>query len=80
METPKVFRNKTATAKLKGEFFAAATSRGIAHEPAQQIWGVLAGNRAWYCKAHAVGYGVTVFQAAYLKTYYPKAFDASTSQ
>ena len=71
---------ESATAKLKNEFLAAATSKGIASEPAQQIWGVLARNGAWYCKAHAVGYAVTVFQAAYLRMYYPKSLDASTSQ
>ena len=69
--------DESATAELKGEILAAAMDQGIAAEAAQGIWDVLAANRTWYCKAHAVGYGVTIFQAAYLKACHPESFEAS---
>ena len=69
--------DESAIEEFKSEVIAATTERGIDAEAAQGIWDVLGGNRAWYCKAHAVGYGVTVFQAAYLKACHPESFEAS---
>lgn len=71
-------KDEPKTAALKAEVFAAATDHGIAPADASAVWDILtASNGLFYCKAAAVGYAVTVFQAAYLQAHFPMEFNAA---
>jgi DNA-directed DNA polymerase III PolC len=65
-------------AALGRAFTARLAERGVDAETAGAAWRDLArfGSYA-FCKAHAAGYGVLAYQAAYLKTRWPAAFSVS---
>jgi DNA polymerase-3 subunit alpha len=65
-------------AALGSAFTARLIERGVDTATAETAWKNLArfGSYA-FCKAHAAGYGVLAYQAAYLKTRWPAAFAVS---
>jgi DNA-directed DNA polymerase III PolC len=56
-------------------FLARLAERGVDAEVARAAWEDLSRFAAYaFCKAHAAGYGVLAYQAAYLKARWPAAF------
>ena len=56
-------------------FLARCTERGLDAATARAAWAELERFGAYaFCKAHAAGYGVLAYQAAYLKSRWPAAF------
>ena len=59
-------------------FLARLAERGLEASVARDSWEALARFAAYsFCKAHAAGYGVLAYQAAYLKARWPAAFAVS---
>jgi len=77
-----LFRRALAGAKTPEErepvrrmFLARLAERGIEESVARAAWEDLSRFAAYsFCKAHAAGYGVLAYQAAYLKARWPAAF------
>ena len=56
-------------------FLARCAERGLDEPTARAAWAELERFGAYaFCKAHAAGYGVLAYQAAYLKAHWPAAF------
>ncbi len=64
-----------AREEMRGMFLARARGNGYAPDTARAIWeGLLQFGAFAFCKAHAAGYGVLAWQAAWLKAHYPAEF------
>ncbi len=71
-------RTSEERAALGCAFTARLASRGIDPETAEAAWRDLARFGAYaFCRAHAAGYGVLAYQAAFLKSHWPAAFAVS---
>ena len=71
-------RSKKAVAEMQGAFVAAAMQNGVSRHDATEIFGYVAGFAGYgFCKSHALSFAHLVYQAAWLKCYYPDAFLAA---
>src|SRR5439155_13075529 len=58
---------------LSKAFLAACARNGIARPVAEEVWVNLAKFNSYsFCRSHAVSYGMIAWQAAYLKTHFPR--------
>ena len=71
-------RSKKALAEMQSAFVASAVQHGVSHRDATAIFGYVAGFAGYgFCKSHALSFAHLVYQAAWLKYYYPDAFLAA---
>ena len=71
-------RSKKAIDEMQTAFVASAVRNGVSHGDAKEIFGYVAGFAGYgFCKSHALSFAHLVYQAAWLKCYYPDAFLAS---
>ena len=71
-------RSKKAVAEMQSAFVASAVQNGVSRHDATQIFGYVAGFAGYgFCKSHALSFAHLVYQAAWLKYYYPDAFLAA---
>jgi DNA polymerase III alpha subunit len=61
-------------------FLDRARANRTAAGEAPAIWEFLLRSPCWYSRAAAVGYHMLIFQAAYLKTYFPDAFASAHAE
>ena len=68
-------RSEDDRAALRRWFAQRARAAGLSPDEARRAWGEVARFGAYaFCRAHAAGYGVLAFQAAYLRAHWPAAF------
>ena len=71
-------RSKKAIAEMQSAFVASAVQHGVSRHDATEIFGYVAGFAGYgFCKSHALSFAHLVYQAAWLKYYYPDAFLAA---
>ena len=71
-------RSKKAVAEMQAMFVTAAVQNGVSHRDATQIFDCIKGFAAYgFCKSHALSFAHLVYQAGWLKHYYPDAFLAA---
>ncbi|MDE0504139.1 MAG: error-prone DNA polymerase, partial [Candidatus Poribacteria bacterium] len=70
--------SKKAVAEMQSAFVASAMQNGVSRPDATKIFGYVAGFAGYgFCKSHALSFAHLVYQAAWLKCYYPDAFLAA---
>ncbi len=68
-------RSEDDRAALRRWFAHRARAAGLTPDEARRAWGEVARFGAYaFCRAHAAGYGVLAWQAAYLRAHWPAAF------
>ena len=71
-------QSKKAIDEMQSAFVASAVQNGVSHSDAKEIFGYVAGFAGYgFCKSHALSFAHLVYQAAWLKCYYPDAFLAA---